>query len=344
MFCKEPVKRVFTMGYKDEYIKPWHNSFFQKTYWLEYHTTEGYWLVFETENHFITAGFDGVKLYDDEKSLPQENCEKYCIDDSEQGEKSAETALFEGERLISVEKQERSWKLIFDNFTMQLFTYDEGCYRWFEYRSRMSGGEPVAGCEHRLKRHCSCGGDGEVRIDSLFDFVARCKNCHASTEASISLSDAIDDWNKGQTHWHFDTDYELFKEQIKKEGVEYIALSNQGQWFIDDDACEVDSIIVAFSECFYKLACIRVQEDEEEFTVSKISGYNRELYTKEVRPSDGKKMSFIMFDYTDGSPDLWLTLDDAQLHIGTNDDISVFVGLGSIDENWSEKKRSALIV
>lgn len=39
------------------------NSFLQIKYNFEYHTTYGLWYLFETENHYITVGYDGVVKY-----------------------------------------------------------------------------------------------------------------------------------------------------------------------------------------------------------------------------------------------------------------------------------------
>lgn len=48
---------------------------------------------------------------------------------------------------------------------------------------------------HLLTRKCSCGGDGEMLIDFVDDFVVRCSKCHLSTHAYIKPETAAKHWN-----------------------------------------------------------------------------------------------------------------------------------------------------
>ena len=53
-------------------------------YYLEFHTTEGEWLVFETINRLITVGVDGVVIYDNPKEFLNKDIEVFEFDDVEE--------------------------------------------------------------------------------------------------------------------------------------------------------------------------------------------------------------------------------------------------------------------
>ena len=43
-----------------------------------------------------------------------------------------------------------------------------------------------------------CGGEGEVLLDFVSDYVVRCKECRHSTYAEMQIRHAVENWNKGE--------------------------------------------------------------------------------------------------------------------------------------------------
>ena len=50
MFCAEPIIHVYQRSYYEGKEQPWHNAVFRLTGSFEYHATDGYLLVFQTEH------------------------------------------------------------------------------------------------------------------------------------------------------------------------------------------------------------------------------------------------------------------------------------------------------
>ena len=48
----------------------------------------------------------------------------------------------------------------------------------------------------QIKRKCECGGDPEMLIDFVDDFIVRCKKCHKATWAYIKPEGAIEHWDE----------------------------------------------------------------------------------------------------------------------------------------------------
>ena len=70
MFCDEPIKRVYQRQDWENKEGRWQDALFEEAFNLEYHATDGYWLIFETENNVISIGFDGVKLWKTPRERP----------------------------------------------------------------------------------------------------------------------------------------------------------------------------------------------------------------------------------------------------------------------------------
>ena len=74
MFCNEPIKRVYQRQDWENEEGRWQDALLEEAFTFEYHATDGYWLIFETENNVISVGFDGVKQH-----LIQRSCRIYLI-------------------------------------------------------------------------------------------------------------------------------------------------------------------------------------------------------------------------------------------------------------------------
>ena len=79
MFCNEPILKVFKLKLKETLQPKWCNSLLQITHKFEYHTTCGLWYLFETENFYITVGYDGVVKYEKPHEFSKENSSAFAI-------------------------------------------------------------------------------------------------------------------------------------------------------------------------------------------------------------------------------------------------------------------------
>ena len=110
-----------------------------------------------------------------------------------------QTELFVGERLVSVEKNNDTFFLTFDDFAMTVMPFH---YKELNTKSQCSGllaFKRVAGCNRYLKRKCTCGGDAEILFRALPGYVVRCKKCYESTVGFDCVRDAANSWNSGKT-------------------------------------------------------------------------------------------------------------------------------------------------
>ncbi len=201
MFCQEEIIKVY-MG-----VQEWddvydHNAFLDCYHDIAYHCTEGYRLVFETENYAISLSVNGVikepkaRLREAEGEWLQNGIE--IFEDGEAPWVHFETTLFVGERLLSVIQQDNIYLVQFDDFSLKLIPHSNGDSLEGLHNKNHWSYNYVLGCERHLKKKCPhCDGDGEILLDFVSDYVVRCKKCKHSTYAGMNLIDAITDWNNG---------------------------------------------------------------------------------------------------------------------------------------------------
>lgn len=169
---------------------------------LTYYCTEGYRLVFVTDNYSISLSANGVikeskeDLHEGEGEWLQNAVAD--VGDAEPPFVRYEATLFIGERILSVTENNGKYTVQFDDFTLTVIgcknkdivvdIYNKGRLRFCT----------VSGCDRHLKRNCPhCNGEGEILMDFVSDYIVRCKNCKKSTYGQMMLIDAIDDWNCG---------------------------------------------------------------------------------------------------------------------------------------------------
>ena len=194
MFCNEPIICVYERRYYGGKEQSRHTAILRLTGNFEYHTTEGYWLVLQTDNFVISMGYDGVKKYHsmDEFCTEDELDPLFDID----GWITTEETLFVGERICSVDKIENGWVVTFDHFRLHLYGYHESNARDIDQYSNATNRHiPLSVGTHLLKRKCTCGREGEIYLDFVGDYFVRCNNCHASTWSEMCLIYAVDEWN-----------------------------------------------------------------------------------------------------------------------------------------------------
>lgn len=207
MFCDERIINVFLGQNENDDVD--ENCWFDCYHDIAFHTTKGYRLVLETENYMISLSTDGVNIEskNEFKTYADEWLEETVNiweDETEDGTEQdvfvdLENTLFVGERLLSVEKSDGYFILEFDDFKLKLIPYDsDKDIPWLRKTDHWSYNY-VLGCDRYLKRKCPhCGGDGEILMDFVSDYIVRCKNCKKSTWAAMELTEAIEDWNNGE--------------------------------------------------------------------------------------------------------------------------------------------------
>ena len=191
MFCEEMINKVYTIEKYESQYEHNKNAFLSFSPELEWHVTEGYWLGFETDNHFLLAGYDGVKILDSKEDLPADEYDVYSDDDFF-GYESTETTIFKGERILDVAEAKNKYIIHLDHFDMTIFVYHD----YFDCSCGENVNIQIKAAEHCVKRKCSCGGTAEVVLDFVSDFGVRCKKCHLSTYHTYVLQSVIDDWEK----------------------------------------------------------------------------------------------------------------------------------------------------
>ena len=204
MFCNEPIIAGYN-GCRE------YNDFHGDNAWLDvyhdiaYHVTEGYRIVLETEHFYISLSHDGVTKTDKDCTIEEfeqdgEWLDSFVhkLDDDELPWIDYEYTLFVGERVLAVQQIDDYYLITFDDFELKLIPHklDEDHFpslcdydHWSYFH--------VLGAERHLTGKCNCGGEGELLLDFVSDYVVRCKKCKHSTYAQMIAKEAIEEWNDG---------------------------------------------------------------------------------------------------------------------------------------------------
>ena len=204
IFCDEPIIAGYDGSAK--YHIEGANAYFDLFHDIAYHVTDGYRMVLETEHFYFSLGHDGVIKSKKEGSIQEFEKENEWLDsfihDLGDGEAlwvDYEATLFVGERLLNVQQIENYYLLTFDDFQMKLIPYklfDDTFPPSLRNQNHWSYNR-ILGANRHLKSKCTCGGDGELLIDFVSDYVVRCKECKKSTWAEMIAEKAIKEWNDG---------------------------------------------------------------------------------------------------------------------------------------------------
>lgn len=202
MFCDEKILKVYMGVVEDDDVYS-HNAFLDCYYDMAYHCTEGYRIVLETENYAISLSVNGVTI--ERKEELCENTGEWLQSGVEFFEEDEapwvrfETTLFVGERVLSVIQQDHIYLVRFDDFTLKLIPHARGESIYGLHDQDPWSHHYVLGCDRHLTRKCPhCGGNGEILMDFVSEYIVRCKNCKKSTWAAMNLISAIEDWNNGE--------------------------------------------------------------------------------------------------------------------------------------------------
>ena len=285
MFCEEPIIKVWYM--KEREINEEHWDFPVYTFRAGYYVTEGYWLVFQTEHHYISLGADGVRMYDSRKEAEKPDLEMQ--EDAEwgfPGDLTVETLVFSGEHIRSVTRTDSGWEVEFDHLKYQVVPCTGDDYPWDADIRYI----PYQGVSHHLKK-CECGGEAELMVDHVGDHFIRCSRCHRSTDSSYILSHIVADWNEGNCPVKdYDTPLESFAAHWDQP-VRKIVISRESS-DLDTDHYSCDSLILQYDGIAYILYSLRVPPDRCVIAAKKISGYNPEFWPKEMEA--GKDEVFLV--------------------------------------------------
>lgn len=200
MFCDEKIINVF-LGQNEHHDIEGANCWFDCFRDVAFHTTEGYRLLLETNSNMISLGADGVTVTnkDDFKPIEHEWLEEYVHNFEDEVIVNFETTLFVGQRIVSVEEKDEFYLIGFDDFSLKLFIYELGEMDKTIEREDHWSYNRILGFERFIKGKCPlCGGEGEILIDFVCDYVVRCKSCKKSTCAEMQIRHAIEDWNNGE--------------------------------------------------------------------------------------------------------------------------------------------------
>ena len=177
------------------------NCWFDIYHDIAFHTTEGYRLLLETDSYMISLGADGVTVTnkDEFKPIEHEWLEEY-VHNLEAGViVEFESTLFVGQRISSVDKNDEFYLIQFDDFSLKMYVYELGKMdKSLRNRDHCSYNN-VLGFDRFIKTKCPlCGGEGEILLDFVSDYVVRCKSCKKSTCAEMQIRHAIENWNSGE--------------------------------------------------------------------------------------------------------------------------------------------------
>ena len=205
MFCNEKIIAAYE-GRREYDDIAGADSYFDCYHDLAYHVTEGKCIVLETEHYYISLDVHGVSKCTKTTSIkdfekPGEWLEPFIhtFDDGSYPWVDYESTLFVGERLLQIENKPGFYLLHFDDFDLKIVPHalGERVSQWRDY-SDHGAYFHVYGAERHIKNKCPCGGEGELLLDFVSDYVVRCKACKKSTWAQMNAQDAIEEWNRGQ--------------------------------------------------------------------------------------------------------------------------------------------------
>ena len=204
IFCDEPI----IAGYKGsrEYNDiDGADAWFDKFHDIAYHVTEGYRIVLETEHFYISLSHDGVTKTNKNCTIKEFEQEGewldsfiHDLDEDEAPWIDYESTLFVGERVLDVQSIDGYYLITFDDFKLKLVPHKLHDDDFPSFRSSNHWSyHHVLGAERHLTGKCRCGGEGELLLDFVSDFVVRCKKCKHSTYAQMIAKEAIEEWNAG---------------------------------------------------------------------------------------------------------------------------------------------------
>ena len=208
IFCDETIIACYE-GYRRYEDIEGDNSWFDVYHDIAYHVTEGYRIVLETEHFYISLSHNGVTKTEKNCTIKEfeQNGEKldsfvHELDDYDDGDDlpwiDYEHTLFVGERVLAVQHIDDYYLISFDDFKLKLIPHKLNDDKFPRLdKSNHWSYNYVLGAERHLTGKCHCGGEGELLLDFVSDYVVRCQKCKHSTYAEMIAEVAIKEWNAG---------------------------------------------------------------------------------------------------------------------------------------------------
>ena len=200
MFCDEKIIAVY-LGQNEYHDFDGANCWFDIYHDIAFHTTEGYRLLLETDSYMISLGADGVTVTnkDDFKPIEHEWLEEYVHNLEDGVIVNFESTLFVGQRIISVEQENAFYMIQLDDFFLKLYIYELGKMDKTHHNENLWSYNNILGFDRFINSKCPiCGGEGEILLDFVCDYVVRCKSCKQSTYAEMQIRHAIENCNNGE--------------------------------------------------------------------------------------------------------------------------------------------------
>lgn len=202
MFCDEKIIAVY-LGQNEHYDIEGANCWFDIYHDIAFHTTEGYRLLLETDSNMISVGTDGVTVTskDDFKPIEHEWLEEFVDNYGGGVIVDFQSTLFVGQRILSVDQENAFYLIQFDDFFLKLYIYELGKMDKPHQNKKHWSYNNILGFDRFIKSKCPiCGGEGEILLDFVCDYVVRCKSCKKSTCAEMQIRHAIENWNNGEVY------------------------------------------------------------------------------------------------------------------------------------------------
>ncbi len=291
MYCDEPILNVW-------YLEPIDNDdynwwYFDNIFQFDLYAAGESRLVFQTENHYITLGADGVKTWKDKEEFVTSNLDLYNYDNwyddfpemkaTEPAVLSEEMLYFQGERILDVSEKEDGWQIQFDHLTMMLHPRTEKDQPWSSYYNFL----PSGNLDHKLKR-CRCGGKARLLGDQVDDWYICCDTCFRSTDADYRLAVVVKSWNNDDCPYENDhTPFECFFMRKDKTIRDIFIPRNTRHLGPDHISC--DGPILQFDDTGFELTSLFVPEARCIFNIIyQVSGFNPEVWPKRIELDEGE--------------------------------------------------------
>lgn len=296
MFCDEPVQAIWYMENLKDYGADKQWAHYMCNFEIGLYLTDGYWLVLQTESHQITLGADGVHVYNCQDDLLGTERAEAC--NYTRGDFLPETLALTGERIRNVEKAADGWVVTLEHLVIPIHKC-EGDMRehdWLDYSEYV----PYLGVSHKLKR-CRCGGNPELMLDFVADYIIRCDRCRCSTYADYGLERVVKDWNRGKHPCKgIDTPMEHFL-SLKGKPIDAILFSKRVK-ALSNELRNCDEMLVRIKgDYYYRLERVKTPGSRYELTIiHEASGINPDMWPYAMAIDPDERLSLAEYDSHNG--------------------------------------------
>ena len=267
MFCEEPIKAIYAStwdGTYEEFLESEEKPYADGDVCFFCYYPEPLCcieppsrLILETDSCYLQVDPSGVvtiKKAGPIATLERPNERLRSFSDEQSSEESGPffddypCTLLVGERLQRVYREEYYLMLQFDDFILQVLRSPVENYCSHQAAQRNLLYYQIHGCERLLNHRCACGGEPEILKDYTGDYLIRCKACKQATSASMTVQEAIDNWNQqqksGKPDLHplslpFDDLAQTFGDRILS-----FAVNKETAWWLFPSSCDCRDILI----------------------------------------------------------------------------------------------------